>query len=121
MIIINLIVFAAWLLTARQLYRIWMRKGVFKTLDARCSHGYDSLHKTQSCHGSHEASSMFVATMALVASLFLPITLIYLAIMYKTPVSIQKQAEIITELERQNRELRGFNEPLDEPYPGMIE
>ena len=111
-LLLNLLVFVVWLATSRQLYRTWIRRDTLARTDLTvdCSHGYQKMHVGRPCHKKIPAPPVIVATLAMVASLFLPITLIYLAVMYKTPVSPTRQAEIITELTRQNEMLRKINE-----------
>lgn len=105
-IIINLVVFLAWLAEARFLFRYMVRNETLKSYNLLCSHGYPSFHKGRSCHGYRPLKHEFIAVISMLLAFFGPIILLPMIIMYRPPVSKLEQKEYLDKLEAENNRLR---------------
>jgi hypothetical protein len=106
---------AGWGLASRYLFRYWIRNDTFITRTAaKCSHGYANLHLGAACHPSGgPAGHGAVASLAVVATLFLPVTLFVILVMHSPPLGNRELAEKTRMLEAEMDRLREQQEDRD--------
>ena len=97
---------AAWAVTARYLFRRWVKNDTFTEYNPTCSHDYQTLHRGTSCHGRRPVTHIQVALFAAVAALAFPVVLFLLFVMANPPVSRTALENSIRELENENKKLR---------------
>lgn len=108
-LVINLLVFIAWMVTARRVFRYLVHNEILKRNPHKCEHGYRSLHKGRSCYTRVPRPHYQVAAVAMIAATFFPFTFIYAAIVWKAPVGRTELLKTIDQLEEDNRRLRELN------------
>jgi hypothetical protein len=109
-LVIALAALTGWFFCSRWLFRYWVRTDRFIVPDISCSHGYDLIHEHDPCRGSHLMSHSWVACLAMMASLFMPIVLpaalVYAGITHNPPKSLAELEKEIEALEKENDRLQ---------------
>ena len=96
----------AWALASRYLFRYWVRNDTHYRNEKYCSHGYNLIHLNDSCRARLPASHGEVALLAILAALFLPVTLFIVFVMARPPLGRRELEEKTRALEAENNRLR---------------
>lgn len=105
-LIFAVIALGIWAVTSRYLFRRWVKNDTLMLWDKKCSHGYETIHKHESCHGKHLVSHLETAELASLTALIFPVTLFFLFIMHKPPMNARALQESIRELTAENERMR---------------
>jgi hypothetical protein len=103
-LIFALIAFILFTASSRGIFRYLVRRDALMIRDRKCSHGYELLDRGKSCHGKSPVTNLSAAIVAMGMSLVFPVTLAFIAIMYRAPQGQLEMQTRIKELEKWNKE-----------------
>lgn len=105
--VISVVWLLIWIVASRQLFR-WAVRNEFPRIHSYLCTGYDRTHNSSTCPNYRTLNKVVLAGLAMLAAFFLPVTLLFAAVMYRAPLSRSELDQKIRQLENENSRLRGI-------------
>lgn len=105
--VISVVWLLIWIVASRQLFR-WAVRNEFPRIHNYLCTGFSREHSNSTCPNYHTLNKVILAGLAMLAAFFLPVTLLFVAVMYRAPLSRAELDQKIRQLEDENSRLRGI-------------